>query len=117
MVQMRKRIYYAIISLALFAPGSAMASSIEATGQIARVYASYGGQYFGFRVFVKQNGADQLTACSEHFAYINTGDANYQVKVDTLLTIYQMGRDAYLYISKDDSSGYCYITDVSSSSA
>lgn len=86
------------------------AQTFSASGNVTATTASYGNN-FAFRIFIRQNGVDQLSTCTYSFAYINTDDTNYQAKVASLLTAASLGRSVQISYTKD-TSGWCSFGDV-----
>jgi len=103
-------IYIAIA--AAIAGGTARAGPVSASG-IMRSYYLSGGNNFGFRISLLQNGMDQLTGCNGNFAYVNITDDNYQSKVAGLMLAYSTKANVVLTGIVTDSQGFCRIGDYS----
>lgn len=88
----------------------AMAGPTTASGIITSTYLSGGGNY-AFRIYLSQNGVDQLSACQADFAYLNTSDDNYQAKVANLMSAYSMQKKITLSYIYTDANGFCRVQD------
>lgn len=107
---MKLRAAFIMAALCLSYCPPVLAGPTGATGVINSYYLS-GGTNYAFRIYLKQNGVDQLSQCSNGFAYLNTSDNNYQAKVSSLLSAYAMKSTVTLNQIATDSGGFCVIQD------
>lgn len=96
--------------IALGAATPASAQWLNASGKITNTEVSQATNY-AFRIYVKENGVDQLSTCNASFASINTNDDNYQVKVAALLSAASQSKLVGISYIKN-AAGWCTMTDV-----
>jgi hypothetical protein len=101
------RVLAATCLIFLSAPGHAVA--INVNGKIASIWLAQAGN-FSFRIYVHQGTTDQLSACNNGFAYLNTDDDNYAAKTAALLTAYSTNKNVSVSMDKD-ANNWCRITD------
>ncbi len=98
------------LAFAIMTGSPAMAGPSSASGVIHSTWLS-GGNNAAFRIYLSQNGVDQLSQCQYGFAYLNTSDDNYQAKVANLLTAYSLRKTVILHGIVTEANGLCRIAD------
>lgn len=110
MDQRKLSLTFCAIMAALGTTTPASAQWLHAYGKIVSSVSSYATNY-AFRILLQKNGVDQLPNCNNSFAFLNTDDSNYQVKVASLLTAAAQGNSVSISFTKDG-AGWCSISDV-----
>jgi hypothetical protein len=100
------------LAVAVMTGSPAMAGPTSASGIIRSTTLS-GGSNYAFRIYLSQAGADPLSQCQNGFAYLNTADDNYQVKVAGLMSAYSTNKTVSLTSIFTDPNGFCRIMDIS----
>lgn len=96
---------FAVLSFGLFCTSSASAYTYW-SGKISEIFFSNTGN-FAFRVIPSTSTPYNIT-CPGNFAYMDTGDSNYQVYASALMTAFAGGKTIQLTLLPD-AQGYCHL--------
>ena len=96
---------FAALSFGLFCTSNASAYTYW-SGKISEIFFSGTGN-FAFRV-IPASSTPFNTTCLGNFAYMDTGDSNYQVYASALMTAFAGGKTIQLTLLPD-AQGYCHL--------
>ena len=100
----------AMILSAPFPHTASAQTTTSAVGTITGLYLS-GGYNYAFRVYIGDNGANQMTGCPYGFAYLNIDNTNYQAIAAFLLSSHLQRQRVSVSYAKD-ANGFCQISDA-----
>lgn len=88
----------------------ASAATFTATGKISQYGATSPGNR-DFRVYVGDIATSPLATCAFTFAFTDSTDGNYLVKVATVMSNYSQDKNITMVVDKE-ASGYCRILEI-----
>ncbi|MEO9601261.1 hypothetical protein [Parasphingorhabdus sp.] len=99
-----KHVAFAGILVASSAPVAAWDGTT--TGKVTQIDITTPGPNYDFRVYLE--GFPGLCTAGHTWAFINTGDTNYETIASALMLAYSTGKTVTIY-TNDSTSGYCKI--------